>query len=115
MISKRTKCEDVLESVQKKYQQGQKISYEEYVILLATNDEIWFSLNNYIYQVDHGIQGFTYMFIIEFDGAKKRSERSEQFSSIIDMLHHFKVGGKKISEIWGDVTFDGVSTKSLKK
>jgi len=96
--------DEIFESTYLKYQKRIKISYEEYVILLATNDEIWFSFNNSIYQVDHRIPGITSMFVTELDGTKKISERCEDFSSIIDLLHNFNVEGKTIKEFWDDVT-----------
>jgi hypothetical protein len=99
------KSNNIFELTYHKYQKREKISYEEYVVLLTTNDEIWFSLNNKVYQVDHGAPGITSMFITEFDGSNKISERSEDFSSIIDMLHHFKIEGKTIKELWDDVAF----------
>ena len=97
--------DDVFGAIYNKYNRKQKISYEEYVILLATNDEIWFSLNNTVYQVDHGIKGTTSMFITEYDNTQKISERSEDFSSIIDLLHNFKINGKTIIELWDEIVF----------
>lgn len=106
MFSKSKKKDDnVFGAIYLKYQKKQKISYEEYVILLATNDEIWFSLNNTVYQVNHGIQSITSMFITEYDDSQKISERSENYTSIIDLLHNFKVNGKTIKELWDDIIF----------
>lgn len=106
MIKKLNKRDvDLFESIYNKYESKQKISYEEYVILLATNDEIWFSLNNAVYQVDYGIQGITSMFVTEYANPKNVSERSEHFASIIDMLVNFKINGKTIKKIWDEIVF----------
>ena len=96
---------EVLDNAYDKYFKKQKITYEEYVIMLAVNDEIWFCYNNTVYQVDYGIPNVTAMYITEYNGIQKVSERSENYSSIIELLDKFRIEGKRIREIWDDVTF----------
>jgi hypothetical protein len=99
-----------IELIYERYMKKQRITYEEYVlILMTTNDELWFCYDDTVYQVDYGIPGITAMYITKFNRKQKISERSENYSSVIDMLDKFKIEGKTIKEIWDDITFELLS------
>lgn len=104
MKNKRRK-NSIFDVVHEKYTNKKRITYEEYVILLATNDEIWFWYKDTEYQVDHGVPESTTMFITKYNGKTKISENSETFENIIDMLTNFKVEGKLIKDFWENVTY----------
>ena len=94
-----------IEIAYEKYYIKQKITYEEYVLMLATNDEIYFLYANDEYQIVYDTSESVSMCITEFKGAKKVSERGESFSSIIELLDKFRIEGKRIRDIWDEVTF----------
>ena len=94
-----------IEIAYEKYYNNQKITYEEYVFILATNDEIYFLYANDEYYIVYDSKESVSMCISEFKGSKKVSERSESFSSIIELLDKFRIEGKRIREIWDEVTF----------
>ena len=95
----------ILDDAYRRYYNNQAITYEEYVIMLATNDELWFWHNNAEYQVIYSIPNTTTMYVTKYDGDKKVSEHSENFKSIIDMLENFRIDGRCIRDIWSDVSF----------
>ena len=93
-----------LELIYDRYYKGQKITYEEYLLLLETNDEIDFLYADNKYQIIHESNDIVSMCITEYKGSQKVSERSEQFSSIIELLDKFRIEGKRIRDIWNEVT-----------
>ncbi len=96
--------QEKIDVIYDKYQNKQKITYEEYVILLfVTNDELWFWYENTEYQIDHGISEITTIYMTEYDKEQKKIVRSENYSSIIELLDKFKIKNKKIKELWNDV------------
>lgn len=98
--------QDKLEIAYDKYFKHEKISYAEYeLMVLYTSDEIWFYYKNAVYQIDYGLPNITAMYITKYKNKQKISERSENFSSVIELLNKFTIDGKTIKEIWGDVTF----------
>lgn len=74
-------------------------------MVLNANDEIWFYYKNAVYQIEHVLPNITAMDIIEYKNKQKISERSENFSTVAELLNKFKIDGKTIKEIWNDVTF----------
>lgn len=94
-----------IELISYKYYEKMKITYEEYVLLALTNDEIWFYYNDKLYQIDHGLKNVTAMYVTEFKNKEKISEQSIEYKSVIDLLSNFRVDGKKISEIWDKVKY----------
>ncbi len=96
----------ILDNAYDKYFKRLKVTYEEYVIMLATNDEIWFCYKNTVYQVIHQSSTITTMWITEYNGKQKISEHGENFASIIELLDKFRIEGKAIKDIWQEVTFD---------
>lgn len=98
--------QDKLEIAYDKYFKREKISYAEYeLMVLYTSDEIWFYYKNAVYQIDYGLPNITAMYITKYKNKQKISERSENFSSVIELLNKFTIDGKTIKEIWGEVTF----------
>ena len=73
--------------------------------MLATNDEIYFLYANDEYQIVYDSTKSVSMCITEFKGIQKVSERSESYSSIIELLDKFRIKGKRIRDIWDEVTF----------
>lgn len=105
MKCKRKRNNSILDDAYRRYYNNQAITYEEYVIMLATNDELWFWYNNTEYQVVYTVPGMTTMYATKYDGGKKISEYFENYKSIIDMLDNFKIDGKRIKDIWPEVSF----------
>lgn len=98
--------QDKLEIAYDKYFKLEKMSYAEYeLMVLYTSDEIWFYYKNAVYQIDYGLPNITAMYITKYKNKQKISERSENFSSITELLNKFTIDGKTIKEIWDDVTF----------
>lgn len=98
--------QDKLEIAYDKYFKLEKMSYVEYeLMVLYTSDEIWFYYKNAVYQIDYGLPNITAMYITKYKNKQKISERSENFSSITELLNKFTIDGKTIKEIWDDVTF----------
>lgn len=98
--------QDKLEIAYDKYFKLEKISYAEYELLaLFANDEIWFCYKNTVYQIDHGLPNIITMYITKYKNKQKISERSENFSTVAELLNKFTIDGKTIKEIWDDVTF----------
>ena len=95
---------EILNKAYAKYFNKQKITYEEYVIMLATNDELWFVYNNAEYQIIHETNESTVMHITKFRGNQKICSQSDKFTTIIELLDKFRIEDKKISEIWDDVS-----------
>lgn len=100
---------DILNEAYEKFFKGEHMSYEEFVIMLSTNDELYFY---YIekdgekeYQVEHWGDGTVYMCVTRYEDGKKILERNEKFNSIIELLNDFRIEGKSIYEIWPDVMF----------
>lgn len=98
--------QEKLEIAYDRYHKHEKISYAEYEMMaMNTNDEIWFFYNNTEYQIDYGLPNITSMYITVYDGKQKVSERSENYSSVIELLDQFRIDGKTIKEIWESVKF----------
>ena len=96
---------DILEWAYEKNFKGEHMSYEEFVIMLSTNDELYFYYNKREYRVEHHGEINVYMCVYRYEDDKKILERSEEFNSIIELLTDFRIEGKSIYEIWPDVLF----------
>lgn len=104
MFRKKTE-QSIFELTHEKYRSKNPISYEEYVILLSTNDEIWFAYKGLEYQVNHDDLDTTTMVVSKISGGKYTVIRTEKFHSIIELLNNFKVDGLQIKEIWDKTKF----------
>lgn len=86
-----------------RYNEGQKITYEEFVILLFVGEEIDFIYKDTQYYIIHSSVNVTSMFITELKSEQNAPEKREDFSNIFALLNNFRINGKKISEIWDGV------------
>ena len=96
---------ELLNNAYEKFFKGESISYEEFVIMLSTNDELYFMYNGREYQIEHTGYDVVHMCVTSFENGKITLERNEKFSSIIDLLNNFEIEGRKIHEIWSNVYF----------
>lgn len=83
MFKRKIKHESIFDIVMKKYQNKEKITYEEYVILLSTNDEIWFVHDNIEYQVDHSEVNLTSMYSTEYLEGKEIINKCDTYKNIV--------------------------------
>ena len=96
---------ELLNNAYEKFFKGESITYEEFVIMLSTNDELYFMYNGKEYQIEHAGKGVVYMCVSRLENELIILERNEKYSSIIDVLNNFEIDGKKIREIWSKVYF----------
>ena len=94
-----------IEIAYEKYYNKQKITYEEYVLMLATNDEIFFYYTNAEYQVVYDSSESVSMCVTKFKGIEVVSSYGESYSSIIELLSNFRIDGKRICDVWDEVEF----------
>ena len=95
----------LLNNAYDKFFKGEYITYEEFVIMLSTNDELYFMYNGKEYQIEHTDEDIVHMCVSKFENDGIIFERNEKFNSIIDLLQNFKIEGKRIYEIWPNVNF----------
>lgn len=92
-----------IELISCKYYEKKPLTYEEFVCLAMTGDEIEFFFKNILYQIDHGFHEVTAMYITKFKDGKKIKEESKNYSSIIELFDQFTIEGKKLRELWDDI------------
>ncbi len=95
---------ELLNNAYEKFFKGEHITYEEFVVMLSTNDELYFMYNEKGYQIEYYDKS-TYMCVSRCENNKFIIERTEQFNSLIELLSNFKIDGKSIHEIWSDIQF----------
>lgn len=96
---------ELLNKAYEKFFKGDHLSYEEFVIMLSTNDELYFMYNGKEYQIEHSGNDIVYMCVSSHENNRGILERNEKFNSIIELLNDFKIDGKSIHEIWPNVYF----------
>lgn len=96
---------ELLNKAYEKFFKGEHVSYEEFVIMLSTNDELFFMYNGREYQIEHSGNDIVYMCVSSYENNRSILERNEKFNSIIELLNDFKIDGKSIHEIWSNVHF----------
>lgn len=96
---------ELLNNAYEKFFRGDFISYEEFVIMLSTNDELYFMYNGKEYQIEHNGNDAVHMCVSRFENDKIILERNEKFSSIIELLNKFEIDGRRIHEVWSNVYF----------
>ena len=96
---------ELLNNAYEKFFNGEYYSYEEYVIMLSTYDELYFMYHEKEYQVEHHGDGSVYMCVSRYENNIMILERSEKFNSIIELLNNFRIEGKLIREIWQNISF----------
>lgn len=81
-----------------------KQTYESFVLRLISNEELDFKYKNIRYSIIHNPP---YIYLgqnVTFFNHEYKKEKWEQYSSIFQLLDEFKIDGKKISELWDDIT-----------
>lgn len=96
---------DLLNKAYEKFFIGEHMSYEEFVIMLSTNDELYFMYNGKEYQIEYSGKDIVYMCVSRLEDNRVILERNEKFNSIIELLNDFRIEGKSIHEIWSNVYF----------
>ena len=96
---------DLLNEAYEKFFKGEHMSYEEFVIMLSTNDELYFMYNEKEYQIEYPSKDSVYMCVTRCENNKIILERNEKFNSLIELLNDFRIEGKSIHEIWPSVQF----------
>ena len=96
---------EILNKAYEKFFAGERMSYEEFVIMLSTNDELYFFYNDREYLFEHTSKEFISMCVTSFEDGVPILERNEQFDSIIDALLNFRIDEKTIYEVWSNVWF----------
>lgn len=96
---------ELLNNAYEKYFKGEYITYEEFVIMLSTNDELYFMYDEKEYQIEYTDNGIVHMCVFRYENNKVILERTEKFNSIIELLDSFKVEGKSIHELWANINF----------
>ncbi len=89
-----------------KFFNKQKITYEEYVLILALNDEIDFLYHNKIYQIIHETEKIVSMCVYQFNDKQKMLVKSDSFINIIALLDTYRIDNKRIRDIWEEVSFN---------
>lgn len=105
MFTRKPKKDLIFDTIMQKYQIKEKLTYEEYVILLSTNDEAWFIHGNAEYQIDHSDAKSTSMYKTEYINDKKIIQKCGVYNDIIDLLINFKINDKRLVEIWDEISF----------
>ena len=100
----------ILNAAYKKYDNGEHITYEEFVIMLSTNDELWFGYDGCEYFIEHTGPNLVSMCVTRLNGPRDVMERCEQFVSVIDLLDNFRINDKRIRDVWENV-FSTIYTK----
>jgi hypothetical protein len=93
----------ILNVAYEKYNNGENVTYEEFVIMLSTNDELWFGYDGCEFFIEHTGPNIVSMCITRLDGPRDVMERCEQFASIIDLLDNFRINDKRIRDVWESV------------
>ncbi len=96
---------NLLNKAYEKFFKGEHLSYEEFVIMLSTNDELYFMYNEKEYQIEYPSKDIVYMCVSRYENNRIILERNEKFNSIIELLNDFRIEGKSIREIWSNVYF----------
>jgi hypothetical protein len=89
-----------------KHRKKQKVTYDEFAMMLLTNDELFFEHNNIAYEVVHNSPIVFFCINVVYDNGKSTAERAEEYSNIVDLLQKVRIGGKAIREIWDFVTLN---------
>ena len=95
---------DNVELAYYKRDSGQKITYDEFVLMLTTNDELLFEYGNATYEVIHSKPNIITFYVTEYENGKLKFERSEDYSSANELLINARIENKAIKDIWEFVT-----------
>ena len=95
----------LLNNAYEKFYKGEHISYEEFVIMLSTNDELYFMYDEKEYQIEYSGNDGVHMCVSRYENNNIILERSEKFNSVVELLNNFRIEGKSIHEIWPNIYF----------
>ncbi len=97
---------DWIELIDQKYQNKNKMFYEEFILLSLIYDNIYFIFNKIEYQIDRGLPDTVSLFIIEYDDKlNKKSTKEEKYCSVFELFNEVRISGKTIKEVWDEVVF----------
>ena len=81
-----------------------KQAYESFLLRLFSNEELDFKYKDIRYSIIHNPP---YIYLgrnVIFCNGEYETEKWEQYSSISQLLDKFAIEGKKIRELWADIT-----------
>lgn len=81
-----------------------KETYESFALRLICNEELEFKYKDIVYSIIHNPP---YIYLgrnVIFCNDEYKVEKWEQYSSIFELLNNFTIDGKKIRELWDDIT-----------
>lgn len=79
-------------------------TYQILLLRLMNNEELDFEYNDIRYSIVHNPP---YIYLgrnVIFRNNEYKTEEVEQYSSIFELLDQFTIEGKKIKELWKDIT-----------
>ena len=97
---------EILNNAYDKYFKKQKVTYQEFVLMLSTNDELEFYCKDLKFQIIYESKNIVAMYVTKYNEKEKVSLDITRFNSLKELLDKFKIDGKTIKEIWYKVTFD---------
>lgn len=100
MVRKPTYGNQYIDKAYEKFFKHEHVTYEEFVMMLATNDELYFMYDGKDYQIEHTAPNVVHMCVSIVENGKSVLIGAEKFNSIIDLLANYKVDGKTLYEIW---------------
>ena len=81
---------------------GEEISYDEFVLMLSTGDELCFTHDDIVYEIYYESPCSIIFYRGEYRGTEKISSSQEEYSTIVELLDKVRIQEKTIEEIWDD-------------
>lgn len=81
-----------------------KETYESFVIRLNNNEELDFKYKDTIYSIIHNPPYIYLGWDVISGNNEYKTEKWEQYSTILQLLDEFTIAGKKLKELWDDIT-----------
>ncbi len=97
---------EIINNAYSKYFSKQKITYEEFIILLSTNDELIFYIGDIKYQIIYESDNVVAMYVTNYSESREKNLNIVRYGSLNDLLAKFKIEGKNIKDIWDRISFD---------
>lgn len=84
---------------------NKKLSYDDFEVVVLSNDEVSFIYNNFEYEIVHNesVQIFRNMY---YGKKLVLSECVGEYNSAKELLQLFKINGLHICEFWNDARFN---------
>ena len=95
---------DQLELIYDKREHKEKLSYEDYVLMLLAGDEVAFEYKNTIYENVYIKKDVIHFCKTEYCGDTIVKESYEVFSCVKDLLNYAKIDGKSIELAWSEIS-----------